>query len=322
MIETALFATAVVFAVVNGTNAGGALLSTGLTLRSIRPVVGLVVLMVAVFAAPLLVGTQVATTLAQRLVTLDGQSGQLALMIAVISCSVVTGVLSRRGLPNSLTLGLVGAIVGVGFGAGLPVQWGMIGAVLGAAALAPVVGIAGAYLLSVIMGWLVRTQDTGRLIRRWHVVAFTLQCVAYGANDGQKMLAVFAVVAGTMNSGVEAVWWQLGLIALLFGLGAAVGVRRLAATIGNGVLPMRPEDAVTAETTTAGVVLGSAVLGAPVGLAQTLSGSLIGCGIRHGYRRVRWRQATKILMAWISALPTTFGLAAALGAAAALFGAL
>ena len=81
MIETALFATAVVFAVVNGTNAGGALLSTGLTLRSIRPVVGLVVLMVAVFAAPLLVGTQVATTLAQRLVTLDGQSGQLALMI-------------------------------------------------------------------------------------------------------------------------------------------------------------------------------------------------------------------------------------------------
>ena len=322
MIETALLVTAFLFTVVNGTNAGGALLSTGLNMRSLKPIFGLAVLMLAVAAAPLVVGTQVATTLVERLVTFDGQAGQLAILIAVVSCSVVTAVLSRLGLPNSLTLALVGGIVGAGFGAGMEVSWVTIGAVLAAAALAPFIGMVVAYALSAAMVFVVRGRDVGRAVRRIHIVAFTLQCFAYGANDGQKMLAVFAVVAGTVNAGVQAVWWQLLLIALLFGLGAAVGVRRLARTIGSGVLPMRPEDAVTAETTTAAVVLGSAMLGAPVGLAQTLSGSLIGCGLRHGYRRVRWRQATKIVMAWILALPTTFLLAAVLGAVVDLAGGL
>lgn len=318
MITTALLVTACAFAFVHGTNSGGTLVAMGLTMRSIRPLGALVITSTAVALAPVLLGTSVATTIARDLVPLAGSRGQLAMMAAVIASVAVTAVLARRGIPTNLTLALMGGIAGVGVGARLPVSWGGLGFVFVITALAPLAGGLVAVGLVRLTGLVGGARDAGRRNRRLHVAAFVLLSAAYGSNDAQKMLAVFAVAAGTVAGQVRPVWWQLAAIGLLFAVGTATGLRSMAGTIGTGVVPVRPQDATTAELSTAAVMLASSALGAPVGLAQTLSGALIGCGVTHGIGRVRWRQALRIATAWLVTLPAAFAVGLALGVVVSL----
>jgi PiT family inorganic phosphate transporter len=67
-----------------------------------------------------------------------------------------------------------------------------------------------------------------------------LQCVAYGANDGQKMLAVFAVASGPVIGAVATPPIRMAVIGLLFLVGGVLGLRRFAGSIGGGVVPVRP----------------------------------------------------------------------------------
>jgi inorganic phosphate transporter, PiT family len=314
-VTTALVVVALAFAFVNGVNDGGALLSVGLDVRTLRPLTSLVVLTVAVAVAPVLIGTAVATTLTSRLVRFDGADGQALLLLAVVAAVVVTWVLAARGLPTSLTLAVVGAIAGAGVGGALPVSWGVVVLVLVLAAVAPLVGLAMAWSLTRLVGAWRSSQPIDRRIQRWHVGAFSLQCLAYGANDGQKMLAVLAVAAGTAGSGqVPVLAWQLAAVSLAFLLGAAVGLPRVAPTLGGGVAAVRPYEAVATELSSATVVLATGALGAPVSMTQAISGGLVGAGVTRGYARVRWGQVLRLGLAWVVTLPAAF-VAAAITAA-------
>lgn len=309
--DTWLLVVAVAFAVVNGVNDGGAVLSVGLGVRSLRPLTALSVLTIAVVAGPLLLGTAVAETLAARLVPLDADGGEVALLVAVATAVLVTATLSRRGLPTSLTLAVVGAITGAGLGTGLPVAWGTVWLVLVLAAVAPIAGLLLAWGLTVLAGAVPVSVPLHRRVRRWHVIGFSLQCLAYGANDGQKMLAVLAVAAGTVAGGdVELVDWQLVTIGVGFLVGAVIGLPRFARTLGRGVVPVRPPDAVITELAASSVVLGTAAVGSPVSMTQSISGALVGAGVSHGSGRIRWREVSRIVTAWLLTLPSAGMLAA------------
>lgn len=235
-----LFLAAAAFTMLNGANDGGTLVAVGLTVRGISPIVAVVGLALAVAIVPVLIGTRVATTLTSRLVSLDGDAGRLALLTAVVSAVAVTAGLSWRGLPTSLTLALVGGIAGVGWGYALPLSWPFIGLVLLLAAVAPLAGLAAAFGLSRISTRLSAPGGIDRRIRRMHLLAFTLQCVAYGANDGQKMLAVFTVASGPVIGAVATPPTRMAVIGLLFLVGGVLGLRRFAGSIGGGVVPVRP----------------------------------------------------------------------------------
>jgi inorganic phosphate transporter, PiT family len=249
----------------------------------------------------------VATTLTNRLVRFDGADGAVLLLLAVVAAVVVTWVLAVRGLPTSLTLAVVGAIAGAGVGGRLPVSWGTVVLVLVLAAVAPLAGLGVAWLLTRLAGLWRSSRPIDRRIQRWHVGAFGLQCLAYGANDGQKMLAVVAVAAGTAGSGpVPVVAWQLAAISSAFLLGAAVGLPRVAPTLGGGVAAVRPHEAVVTELSSATVVLATGALGSPVSMTQAVSGGLVGAGVTRGYARVRWGQVLRLGLAWVVTLPAAF----------------
>lgn len=316
-VEELLWVVAIAFAVVNGVNDGAAILAVGLGVRTLRPLTGILLLAVAVGVAPIAVGTGVATTLAGRLVALDGPSGRVALLMAVAAAVIVTFGLSSRGLPTSLTLAVVGAIAGVGVGGGLPVSWGLVGIVLLVAAVAPALGLAVGWGLARLLSVLRTSTPLRRRIGRWHVVGFLLQALAYGANDGQKMLAVVAIAAGTASGGVSVSPALLVTVAAAFLVGTVLGLPRISATLSTGVVPVRPAGAVVTELSAASVVLGTGALGMPVSMTQSISGSLLGTGVTRGHGRVRWRQVAAIGVAWVVTLPLAFVLAA-LAAAAAL----
>ncbi|MEX0742473.1 MAG: inorganic phosphate transporter, partial [Phycisphaeraceae bacterium] len=293
--DVVLILVAGAFAVFNGVNDGGSILATTLRTTTVRPVTAIVVLTTVVGAAPYVVGTQVAATLLNRLAGFSGDGDALAFMIAVVSASAVVIVLARWGLPTSLTLALLGGIVGVGLGAGLPIAWQWVGIVLILAALAPFAGLVLAIVVLRLWRVLPLRFPIGRQVRQGQRVGMVLQALAYGANDGQKMLAVFAV-ALPLSSGtggvVEPTFPVMLTISLLFAVGTLIGFRRYGATIGSSIVPVTPVGSVTAQLATASAVSATAAIGAPVSMTQAVAGSLIGTAIGEGSSgRVRWTAA-------------------------------
>lgn len=305
--ETAGMAVAAAaFASLNGANDGASLTSLGLTVRGLPPVAALTALGAAVAAVPLVLGTRVASTLTARLVAFDGAAGRHVLLAAIGAAVLVTFALSVRGLPTSVTLALIGGIGGAGVGAGLTVAWHVIGLVLLAAAVAPAVGALVALVATHVIARLPTRSEVHRRVRRGHALAFVALSLAYGANDGQKVLAVFALVLDMPGGQVRAEPLPLVLGAILFVTGGILGLRRYAQTVGGGVIAARPQQAVVTEASAAAVVLAMAAVGAPVSMTQSVAGGLVGAAWTTGRRRVRWRMVLRIACAWVLTLPAAF----------------
>lgn len=313
----ALLAAAVAFALVNGANTGATLLAATTTLSSIGHLLGLAILAAGVALAPLLVGTGVATRFAQGMLPSGAKDGRPAMLIAVLVTLVVVLGLTGLGIPTGLTLAFVGSLAGVGAAAGSAVSWWSVALVLAMMAAAPLLGAAIAGLVVTTLARRLHSAHVSRTLDRIHAFSFPALALGYGASDGQKMLAIVVVAAGVATPGALPSLGPVLLgLGLLFALGSAAGYRRMVRRVGVGVLPLRPLYAVTSEVATASALLGSATVGAPVGVAQTMTGALVGAGASQGRGRVRWPQVTSIATAWVVTLPVTFALAA--GSAVAL----
>jgi inorganic phosphate transporter, PiT family len=300
------FALAAVFALFTGFNDAGTLIGLGLRLGlpGLRPGVAVLLLTACVAAAPVLLGTAVAATLGERLVGFDGDS--LPVAAGVIAAVLVTAVLAARGLPTSLTLALIGGIAGAGLGADLAVDWKVVGAVLVAAALAPCIGGIVALGLSRIVGLLPAPEGAGLRLRRLHAGALGVTCLAYGVNDGQKMLAVYAAVQGGAVARYSGSPLAIATISGCFLIGALAGLPRLAGALAGGLSTGRADTAVITELSGATVVIGTAAAGAPVSMTQSLSGAMVGAGLSRRARKVRWPAVLRLGSAWMLTLPTAF----------------
>lgn len=313
MQSPALVLAAAFFALVSGANDGASLLASNLSSKAMRPLVALLLLVVAIVVGPFVLGTGVATTLAHGLVGFEGADGAGALFLAVVVTVVLLGALARFGLPTSVTQALTGAIIGIGIGRGLPVDWGVVLRVILVLVAAPfVAGLLG-LVAALALERLRPRGDVRTHLRILHAGAYLGQCVAYAANDAQKMVAIFAVALGIASSRVGVEWpVQLATGALFF-VGTLVGVSRLGNRLSR-LMPVRPLNAISAGYGSAVAVLGSAAIGAPVSLTQSTASALVGseAGLA-SYRRVRWDQAVRILSAWVTTFPAALACAIVIG---------
>ncbi|HEY8472676.1 MAG TPA: inorganic phosphate transporter [Natronosporangium sp.] len=312
-----VIASASLFALFTGFNDAGAMISVGLRAQGLGLSTALAVLTGSVVAAPVLIGTAVATTLDGRLVRFPDGDGRPYLLIGVAAAVAVTIGLAGRRLPTSLTLALVGGIAGAGAGAGAHVDWLVVVAVLAAAAAAPVIGAVAALAACRLVGALPAPKGAGRRLRRLHIGAFLASCLAYGANDGQKILAVYAAVTASEPAAYARTPAVLLPLAGCFLIGALLGGRRLARGFGAGLATTNPQSVVVTELSGAAVVLGTASVGAPVSMTQSLSGALVGANLSGGRRRVKWRGVVRLGRAWLLTLPAAFAVGAAGSAALA-----
>lgn len=313
-----LLASASGFALVSGANDGATLAVMGTRTRRITPAVAIVVLMALVGLGPLLVGTAVATTLAHRLVSFQGGEGRMALLAAVVASLVVVFALNRRGTPTSLTLSLTGGIVGAGLGAGLSVQWPAIAGVLAVGLAAP--------LLSVPAGWLAYRAMGGPLgkfvachcIDAAQYVGYLMLGLAYSANDAQKMVAIVAIGTAAQLDPVAATAPGQVAIAALFGAGALLTMRTMASRVGEGVMYIRTPHFIATSIGSSCVVLATSLLGVPVSTTQSATGAAVGSGVATTPFGVRWKEVSRIGVAWVVTLPFSIALGAALAAAGRL----
>lgn len=316
--DLTLVALAVIFVFVSGANDGGALLALGIHHPGVPVGRIFAVLVLALLLGPTLFGLGVARAFTERLVALDNPDGEIAFLCGLSVALLVVLMLTRRGLPTSLTLAVVGGIVGAGLGFGLPVAWRSLGVILLVSALAPAAGGMLGFGLGVAARRMPRFDHMPAAVRNVHVVAFGAQCLAYAANDGQKFLAVVSVAEGAVRgstggalSGVHVPFYLLVLTTACFFVGALSSVRLVAQRVARDLLTVRPMHAVAAEMASSAAVFGSAGLGVPVSMTQSLTAGIAGVGASQGWSRVRWETAVKVVMAWIITLPASVAGAAA-----------
>jgi PiT family inorganic phosphate transporter len=309
-ITAVLLVVAVVFALVKGLNDGASLVAVTSSGISLMPAAAVVVLGGALVAGPLFIGTRVATTFAAGLVSGHGSASRLSFLIGISAAMAVTALLARRGLPTSLTMAIVGGLAGAGLGSGLPVAWSTIAIVSAAGLLAPfIAGLVASGVLNAL-GRLPRANSTRTRLRWFKCGSFGLQALAYSANDGQSMLAVFAVAVGG-TSAVEARVPELVLLAIAFCLGTVLGLGRVGPRLTLGLALSGPADGIAAELASTASAFVARGFGAPVSMTQTMTAGLVGARSRTGMRRVRWEQAARLVTAWAATLPLSALVAAA-----------
>ena len=303
MDNLALLLLCMALSLVAGSNDGSTLIALNLTNKAIGPFASIALLACVIALEPFVLGTAVATTVAHGLVSFEGQMGVKDVLIAVLVTLGVILALGRVGLPTSLTLALVGSIVGVGLATGRAVAWPTVRSAI-------LVGV-GAPLVSVLVGWFVARwlgyvpwrTDVRRQTRVLHGAAFLLQAMAYAANDAQKLFAVAALATGGAIGAVRVLPATQIAIAAMFSLGILVGIRRYAGRLTDRIVPVRETHSIAAKLGASVSVMASSALGLPVSMTQSSTAGLVGAGMSDSITRVRWPHTVPIMGAWLVTLP-------------------
>jgi PiT family inorganic phosphate transporter len=271
-----------------------------------------------------LVGAAVARTVAG--IVQVPASEEIAVVGAGLTGAVAWNVFTWvRGIPSSSSHALVGGLVGAALvAAGVDaVNWGgvdggrpvgVIG-ILVVLTVSPVLGFAvAAALMRIILRPLRRaTVHVRGPVRSMQWVTSAWLAFSHGANDAQKTVGVVIALLfahGTIRSLHTQLWVELAC-GFALTLGTAMGGWTIVRTIGTRITRLRPLDGLVSQAGSAGVILASSVLGAPVSTTQVVSSSVVGTGVGRGRpAHVHWRIVRSIAFTWITTIPAAGAVAA------------
>ena len=314
------------FAVTNGLHDASNAIATLVATRAASPRRAIVMASICNMIGPLLVGAAVADTIG-GIVTI-GSSAAVAVIGSGLAAAVAWNLLTwRLGLPSSSGHALVGGLVGAavveagvhavdwgGFDGWHPV--GVMGT-LAALAISPLLGGAAAWLVIRGIRRLLRRGTT-----RWHAPVHSGEwamsaalAFSHGANDAQKSIGVIAalLLADGRTDALTSPLWATLACSVALTAGTALGGWSIIRTVGRGIYRIQPVDGLSSQTSSAGVILGASLIGAPVSTTQVVASSVVGVGAgRQRWHHVRWATVRQMGLAWVITIPAT----AALGACA------
>jgi PiT family inorganic phosphate transporter len=313
------------FGLVSGFNDGGNLMGSFTSGRVISPRTAALVLLVSL-AGPLVLGTAVAQTVGTNVIDLRAQ-GVLGYVLITLAPLCVVLVSLSFGIPTSMTLALVGAMVGWALidGDRSVIHWSGVARVL----IGMPISVLGGGLLALLIYGAIRrllgTRPHASMLRlaRLQFFSAAAQAFAYGANDMEKTVGLLAVGMSFSNQGHAVAFASAAPIIgafVCFYVGAITGGSRVAGRVGLGVLKVRPTQALSQQLASGSVVATLAIAGAPVSMTQTIDGGLVGVGAALRASSVRWGIVREMLGSWLLTLPMALVLAAAFHLATRLMG--
>jgi len=313
------------YGLVSGFNDGGNLLASFTSGRQITPRLAVALLCFAL-AGPLVVGYGVAATVGVNVIDLRSQ-GALGFSCLVAASVAVVLFSWRVGIPTSMTLALVGAMIGWALAGSRvsAISWNGAGRVLVGIPVSVLGGGAVAYLLYAGIRRLFGDRPHASLLRvaRFQFASAAFQAFAYGANDLEKTVGLLAV-ARTFTAHNQPLTFSDGLPVLvafaLFSFGTLLGGSRIARRVGFGVFRVRPLQALSEQLVSGGVVTALAAAGAPVSMTQTIAGGLVGVGAGLRASAIRWGVVRELLASWVLTLPLALLLAGVIHLALRLTG--
>jgi len=314
LIVVFVFAIALGFS--NGFNDAANAVATAIGTRAISP--RLAVGLAAVFnMLGAFMGLEVAKTIGKGI--LIPEAITVPTVIAGVASVVLwTTFATIRGLPVSITHGLVAGLAAAGVAAAgtQAIIWGVLQRILAAVVTAPLLGFAAGFVMMTLLYWLLRSQVPSllrTLFSRLQVFSLAFVAYSHGKNDGQMPIGVITM-ALTLFYQDPNFWdrisfmdpmgrWVIIISALSISLGTAIGGQRVIRTLGTKVTAMDPIQGFSAQTAAALVIEGASALGIPVSTTHCVSTSIMGVGATRRFSAVRWVVAREMTMAWIITFP-------------------
>jgi PiT family inorganic phosphate transporter len=247
-----------------------------------------------------------------------------------------TLLLTRRGVPVSASIAIVGGLAGaalveagwhaVGWGGLRGVRpYGVLGTLL-AIVVSPVIGGLLAGGLRRLLGRVLQraSRDVLRSLKGMIWLTAGLVGLADGSNDGQKAMGLatgLLLAAGSIHRFAVPLWVD-ATVAFALAAGTASGGRRIVRTVSSRFYRGGPLDGVAAQSASAVAILGAVFLGAPVSTSTVVASSMVGVGAARRHRHVHWPTVRNVLTAWIATVPACAALGAGLFELGRLCGAL
>ncbi|MFL6193541.1 MAG: inorganic phosphate transporter [Thermoanaerobaculia bacterium] len=269
------------------------------------------------FVAAFALGTHVAKTIGKGMIDLKvvSQDVILAGLLGAIVWNLVTWYF---GLPVSSSHALIGGYAGAavakaGFGALVPSGWTKT---LLFIVLAPMIGLIVAFLLMVLVTWIVRHWRPSRVDRRFRglqLLSAAAYSLGHGGNDAQKTMGIITglLLASGYLTKFEVPLWVILLSHAAIALGTLFGGWRIVRTMGSKITKLQPIGGFCAETAGAITLIGATLGGIPVSTTHTITGAIIGVGSTRRLSAVKWGVAGRIVWAWVLTIPISAAVAAA-----------
>lgn len=310
---------ALAFDFVNGFHDAANSIATVVATRVLPPFIAVVWAAVFNFAAFLVFGTEVATTIAKGVVEQEVLSiGMIfAGLVGAIFWNVLTAWL---GLPSSSSHALVGGMIGAGVakaGFDVVIVDGVrkIGVFI---VYSPLVGLVLAFTLLILVMWIVhrfrhphRVNRTFRVLQLFSAAAFSL---GHGANDAQKTMGIILallIAEGKVSGDVSEVpLWVVLSAHSAIALGTLFGGWKIVNTMGTKLTRLQPMSGVCAEAASAMVLFFTSAKGIPVSTTHTITGAVVGVGSANRLSAVRWNVARRVVWAWVLTIPGSAAVAA------------
>ncbi len=304
--------TALGFDFTNGFHDTGNAMATSIASGALSPKVAVALSAVLnLFGAFL--STAVAATIARDLV--NAHLVTLELVFAGLVGGIVWNLLTwLLGIPSSSSHALIGGIVGAMIAAvgGHGVIWtGVVSRVaipaVVAAVLATVVGAVGTRLVYRFTRG-VPEKRTDHSFRRGQIFSASLVSLAHGTNDAQKTMGVIFLAlmsyGAVSKTATLPPLWVIVCCAMAMAAGTYSGGWRIIRTLGKGLVEIKPPQGMSAESSSAAIILLSAHFGYALSTTQVVTGSVLGSGVGKPGAEVRWGVAGRMVTAWAVTLPS------------------
>ena len=301
----------------NGFHDSANVVATIITTRALSPRKALILASICEFIGPFLFGTAVAHMIGKNIIDFSTfNPGTLDLSMLLIIAALIGAILWNLltwyfGLPSSSSHALIGGMVGAVLVAYGPdkILWKGLLYVVGSLVLSPLLGLWVGWFFLQITLYLSRnaTPKINYFFNRMQIPSSIALALSHGANDAQKSMGLIAmslVILGFSPS-FYVPWWVVATCAAAIALGTASGGWKIIKTMGSKIYRLRSVHAFCAQTSSAAVILGAALVGGPVSTTHVVSSSIMGVGAGQRISAVRWGVAKNIILAWFITIPAS-----------------
>lgn len=313
-----IIAVALAFDFINGFHDAANSIATVVSTRVLTPRLAVAWAAFFNFAAFIVFGTAVATTIAKDVVVQDVLSNEI--IFAGLAGAIVWDLITWwLGLPTSSSHALVGGMAG---GAVAFAGWSsLISSGLQKIAvfivLSPILGLLLGFTLQVLVFWIfhryTKVDRLNRGFRRMQLVSAAAFSLGHGANDAQKTMGIILallIANGMVPGSAEVPLWVVLSAHTAIGLGTLFGGWRIVHTMGSKITKLNPVGGMSAELAAATTLFFTAHAGIPVSTTHTITGAIVGVGTTQRLAAVRWGIAGRVVWAWLLTIPGAFMVAA------------
>ena len=305
------------FAFSNGFHDAANVVSTMIMTRAISPRKALLMAAVCEFIAPFFLGAAVAKTIGENIINLPACDPKtfnfsVAFLIAALLGAIMWNLITWfLGFPSSSSHALVGGMVGAVLVAYGPdkILWGGLFYVVASLVVSPLLGFVFGLLFLKMTFRIFRnaTPKVNYFFNRMQIPSSIALALSHGSNDIQKSigLMVMSFVILGVSTGFHAPFWMIASCGAATALGTVTGGWGIIKTMGSRIYRLRSVHAFCAQSSSATVILGAALLGGPVSTTQVVSSSIIGVGAGQRISAVRWGVVKNIILAWFITIPAS-----------------